>query len=116
LFEADVDTYAKPDGVGEPPATDPLKGVKDTRFKTPLWYYILKEAEIFENGERLGSAGEPAGGGGDLRRDFLRERDTVRLGWKSKITKSDVVMLRDLIDFVDEEAPVQVASVEDVQG
>jgi len=116
LFEADVDTYLKPDGVGEPPASDPLKGVKDTRFKTPLWYYILKEAELLEDGERLGPLGSRlaaevvAGGifyGSDTKFDY---------GWKSEITKSNVVKLRNLIDFVDEEAPVLVTSVEDVQG
>jgi hypothetical protein len=25
--------------------------------KTPLWYYVLKEAEVFENGQRLGEVG-----------------------------------------------------------
>ncbi len=116
LFEADVDTYTGPDGVGKPPADDPLTGVQDTRFKTPLWYYILKEAELLKNGERLGPLGSRlvaeiiAGGifyGSDTKFDY---------GWKSEITKSNVVKLRDLIDFVDEEAPVLVGSVEDVQG
>ncbi|MFY9937525.1 MAG: peroxidase family protein [Silvibacterium sp.] len=116
LYEADVDTYAKPNGVGEPPADDPLKGVKDTRFKTPLWYYILKEAELLENGERLGPLGSRlvaeviCGGifyGKDTKFDYK---------WKSEITKSNVVMLRDLIDFVNEAPPMLVGSVEDVQG
>jgi hypothetical protein len=116
LFEADVDTYAKPDGVGMPPAADPLKGVKDTRFKTPLWYYILKEAEIVENGERLGPLGSRlvaeiiCGGifyGSDSKFDYK---------WRSKITNSNVVKLRDLIDFVNEELPSLVGSVADVQG
>lgn len=116
LFEADVDTYAKPGGVGEPPENDPLKGVKDTRFKTPLWYYILKEAELQENGERLGPLGSRlvaeviCGGifyGKDTKFDYR---------WKSEITKGNVVKLRDLIDFVDEDPPVLVGSVADVQG
>jgi hypothetical protein len=47
---------------------------------------------------------------------FYGKDTQFNYGWKSQITKSNVVMLRDLIDFVDEEAPVLVASVEDVQG
>ena len=39
------------------PATEPPKGVKDTRFTTPLWYYVLNEAEILEDGESLGPLG-----------------------------------------------------------
>ncbi len=116
LFEADVDTYAKEDGVGKPPPDEPLKGVKDTRYKTPLWYYILKEAELLENGERLGPLGSRlvaeviCGGifyGKDTKFDYRR---------KSEITKSNVVMLRDLIDFVDEEPPSLIGSVADVHG
>ncbi len=116
LFEADVDTYAKPDGVGKPPADEPLKGVKDTRFKTPLWYYILKEAEVLENGERLGPLGsrliaEVICGGIFYGKDTKFDHK-----WKSEITKSNVVKLRDLIDFVNEAPPMLVGSVEDVQG
>jgi len=116
LFEADVDTYAKPDGVGMPPASDPLNGVRDTRFKTPLWYYVLKEAEILHDGERLGPLGSRlvaeviAGGifyGKDTKFDYK---------WKSAITGSNVVKLRDLIAFVDEDRPVLVGSVADVKS
>ena len=115
LFEADVDTYEKPGGVGKPSADDPLRGVPDTRFKTPLWYYVLKEAEVFENGERLGPLGSRlvaeviCGGifyGGDTKFDY---------GWTSQITGSNVVKLRHLIDFVDEDPPAMVNSVDDVQ-
>jgi hypothetical protein len=90
--------------------------VKDTRFKTPLSYYILKEAEVLENGERLGPLGSRliaeviCGGifyGKDTEFDYT---------WKSEITKSNVVKLRDLIDFVNEAPPMLVGSVEDVQG
>lgn len=116
LFEADVDTYEKADGVGKPPANDPLMGVLDTRFKTPLWYYVLKEAEIFEDGERLGALGsrliaEVICGG-----IFYSSDTKFDYGWKSQITGSNVVKLRDLIDFVDEDPPVMVSSVNDVQG
>ena len=116
LFEADVDTYAKPDGIGEPPTSDPLKGVKDTRFKTPLWYYIMKEAEILGNGERLGPLGsrlvaEVIAGG-----IFYGKETKFDYKWKSAITGSNVVKLRNLIDFVDEDRPVLVGSVADVSG
>src|SRR5271170_3366003 len=116
LFEADVDTYTGPDGVGTPPADEPLKGVRDTRFKTPLWYYILKEAELLENGERLGPLGSRLVAEVIVGGIFYGSDTKFDCGWKSEITKSNVVMLRDLIDFVDEEAPVLVGSVEDVQG
>jgi hypothetical protein len=108
FFRSDGNVYEKPGGVGKPLQDLGQKGFKDSRFKTPLWYYILKEAEVFENGERLGPLGSRlvaeviCGGmfyGDDFKFDFE---------WKSKITGTNVVKFRDLIDFVDEEAPVPV--------
>jgi hypothetical protein len=70
-------------------------------FKTPLWYYILKEAEK-GGGHTLGPLGSRlvaevlAGAlyyGDDFRFDDL---------WKSTITNSNQVTLRDLINFVKE--------------
>jgi hypothetical protein len=110
LYRSDVNIYPKPNGEGEPLDDLSLKGFADTRFKTPLWYYVLKEAEIFENGERLGPLGSRiiaeviCGGifyGKDAKFDF---------NWQSEITSSNVVKLRDLIDFVDEDRPVLVTS------
>lgn len=109
LFEADVDTYTA-DG-GRPPEATNLTGVKDTRFKTPLWYYVLIEAEIFENGERLGPLGsrvvaEVIAGG-----IFYGEETKFDYNWKSQITGSNVVKLRDIINFVDEDPPTPITSV-----
>jgi hypothetical protein len=43
----------------DPLAPGDLAEVADDGFDTatPLWYYILKEAEVVENGERLGPVG-----------------------------------------------------------
>jgi hypothetical protein len=41
-------------GAGGPVLTDPKKGL---RGNTPLWYYVLKEAEILHEGGRLGPVG-----------------------------------------------------------
>lgn len=100
LYEADVNIYPKPGGVGERLDDLSQKGYTDTRFKTPFWYYILKEAEINGKGQRLGALGSRiiaeviCGGifyGTDTKFDY---------NWKSKITGTNVVTLRDLIDFV----------------
>jgi hypothetical protein len=112
LFEADVDTYTA-DG-GKPAEDVALTGVKDTRFKTPLWYYVLKEAEILENGERLGPLGsrivaEVIAGG-----IFYGHETKFDFNWKSQITSSNTVTLHDLIDFVNEDPPTEINSVADV--
>ena len=74
-------------------------------FKTPLWYYLLKEAEVRGHGEHLGPlgsrlVGEVIVGGmgfpGPFQFSFTRD---------SLITGSNVVHLRDLIDWVDERKP-----------
>lgn len=55
---------AKAVGVSDDDIEDVKKKVKDTlgssislQHGTPLWYYILAEAELFESGERLGEVG-----------------------------------------------------------
>jgi hypothetical protein len=111
LFEADVNIYSHPDGAGAPLSDLSKEGFADTRFKTPLWYYILKEAELLGNGERLGPLGsrlvaEVICGG-----IFYGTDTKFDSAWKSEITKSNVVKLRDLIDFVDEQKPMMVRSV-----
>jgi hypothetical protein len=108
LFESDVDMYAHPGGIGEPPADEPLRGVKDTRFKTPLWYYVLKEAEVIENGERLGPLGSRIVAEVILGGIFYGRDTKFDFGWKSQITGSNVVKLRDLINFVNEDPPTMV--------
>jgi hypothetical protein len=108
LFESDVDMYAHPGRIGEPSADEPLRGVKDTRFKTPLWYYVLKEAEVIENGERLGPLGSRIVAEVILGGIFYGRDTKFDFGWKSQITGSNVVKLRDLINFVNEDPPTMV--------
>ena len=42
------------EGDGKAILTDPKNGL---RGNTPLWYYVLKEAEVLEKGYRLGPVG-----------------------------------------------------------
>lgn len=71
----------------------------DGPFKTPLWYYILKEAEKKGGGEMLGPLGSRLVGevlaGGIYYGDDFRFDDN----WKSQITGKNEVTLRDLIKF-----------------
>jgi hypothetical protein len=112
LYQQDVNVYTY-EANGEVMLVDaePFKGEKDTRFKTPLWYYILREAEVREDGLRLGPLGstimaevivqaimngpypyvETTPGG----KNYANE---VLLAGK----KGSQIKLRDLIDFVHE--------------
>jgi len=112
LFEADVDFYAP----GSRESTHGLSasGVKDTRFKTPLWYYILKEAEVMENGERLGPLGSRLVAEVIVGGIFYGKETKFNPKWISSITHNNIVKLRDLISFVDEDPPIQITSVESV--
>ena len=69
-------------------------------FQTPLWYYILKEAEL-GGGQRLGKLGSRLVGevvGGAI---FYNPVAYVHEPhWKSAITGSNVVKMKDLVDFV----------------
>ena len=72
----------------------------DNTFKTPLWYYILREAEVKADGRHLGELGsrligEVIFGGIYFGADF-----PFKSTWTSKITGSNEVKLRDLINFV----------------
>jgi hypothetical protein len=112
LFEADVDIYTATGG--KPPAGDPLTGVKDTSFKTPLWYYVLKEGEIFERGERLGPLGSRIVAEVILGGIFYGKDTSFDYNWNSQITGNNIVKLRDLIDFVNETPPTPIHSVDDL--
>jgi hypothetical protein len=69
-------------------------------FQTPLWYYVLKEAEL-GGGLRLGKLGSRLVGevvGGAIYYNpvaYVHEPN-----WKSAITGSDVVKMKDLVGFV----------------
>ena len=88
-------------------------------FKTPLWYYILKEAELHGNSMTLGGLGsrlvaEVVAGAifydtdsVYFNRDYMTKPDPnagspipVAAHWTSVITNSKTVSLRDLINFV----------------
>jgi Animal haem peroxidase len=73
----------------------------DGGFKTPLWYYILKEAEK-GGGHTLGPLGSRLVA--EVLAGALYYGDDFRFDaqWKSTITNSNKVTLRDLIDFVKE--------------
>lgn len=73
------------------------------QFRTPLWYYVIKEAEIKCGGEQLGPLGGRivaeviAGGIYYLESSFVHDES-----WKSKITGSRNVSFNDIINFVNE--------------
>jgi hypothetical protein len=72
-------------------------------FQTPLWYYVLKEAELNKGleGRRLGKLGSRLVGevvGGAIYYNpvsFTNEPE-----WKSAITDSNVVTMKELVKFV----------------
>jgi hypothetical protein len=69
-------------------------------FQTPLWYYVLKEAEL-NGGLRLGKLGSRLVGevvGGAIYYDPIAYVHDP--GWQSAISGSNVVEMKDLVDFV----------------
>lgn len=74
----------------------------DGHFKTPLWYYILKEAEVKYGGQMLGPLGSRLVA--EVLAGALFYGNEFRFGsdpdWKSAITGSNVVTMRDLINYV----------------
>ena len=88
-------------------------------FKTPLWYYILKEAELYGNSMTLGGLGsrlvaEVVTGAifydtdsVYFNHDYMTKADPnandpipKAAKWTSSVTNSKTVSLRDLIDYV----------------
>lgn len=71
------------------------------KARTPLWYYILKEAEQFNCGKQLGPLGgrivsEVIAGG-----IYYYDKSFVHhAAWESKITNNRVVNFKDLVNFV----------------
>jgi hypothetical protein len=69
-------------------------------FQTPLWYYVLKEAEL-NGGLRLGKLGSrlvgEVVGGAIYYNPVAYVHDTA---WKSAINGSREIKLRDLVDFI----------------
>lgn len=57
LFEDDVNVYKTINGKQTLVTLEPFEGDRDTRFKTPLWYYVLRESEVRESGVHLGDLG-----------------------------------------------------------
>jgi len=109
LYQQDVNVYTfEPNGEVMLVDAEPFKGEKDTRFKTPLWYYILKEAEVREDGLRLGPLGSTImaevivqavmNGMYPYVDGSTNYANVVLLAGK----KGSQIKLRDLIDFVHE--------------
>jgi len=73
---------------------------QDGEFRTPLWYYVLKEAEVQAGGQMLGELGSRLVG--EVLAGALYYGDDFRFDdhWKSGITGKHEVTLRDLIEFV----------------
>lgn len=72
---------------------------QDGPFKTPLWYYILKEAETTSGGHMLGPLGSRLVG--EVLAGAIYYSDDFRFddNWQSQITGKNQVTLRDLIYF-----------------
>jgi hypothetical protein len=90
-----------PDQVEPDKAMQPLFALQpNAGFQTPLWYYVLKEAEL-NGGLRLGKLGSrlvaEVVGGGIYYNPVSYVRDPT---WKSAITGSNVVKMKDLVGFV----------------
>jgi hypothetical protein len=70
-------------------------------FKTPLWYYILKEAELMSaGGHRLGSLGSRLMAEVIVGAIFYANEYAFKGTWASAITGENVVMLRDILQYV----------------
>ena len=79
-------------------------GVGSGDFKTPLWYYVLKEAEVHSKGARLGKVGSrlvaEVLAGACYYGDEFRFDDS----WRSKVinttASTNTITLHDIIDYV----------------
>ncbi|HWB64032.1 MAG TPA: peroxidase family protein, partial [Chitinophagales bacterium] len=74
-------------------------------FRTPLWYYVLREAEITQGGNHLGPLGGRIVAGVIGAAIYFSENSFKTSGcaeklWKSSITKSEKVLFEDLVDYV----------------
>ena len=73
------------------------------QFKTPLWYYIVREAEVDGQTDQQGKLGKL---GSRLVAEvlagaiFCGNQYCFDYNWKSQITNSNVVTLRDIINYV----------------
>ena len=72
------------------------------QFKTPLWYYLLKEAEIQNNGSRLGKlgsrlVGEVLAGAIYYGNDFPYDPN-----WESAVMHKKQIKLRNIIAYVNQ--------------
>ncbi len=69
-------------------------------FQTPLWYYILKEAEL-TGGLRLGKLGSRLVGEVVCGAIYYNPVSYVREpNWTSAINSSNIVKMKDLVDFI----------------
>ncbi len=100
-FGADAEGKLTPDQIEPNKAYQGLFSLQShAGFQTPLWYYLLKEAEL-EGGLRLGKLGSRLVGevvGGAIYYNpvsYVRQPE-----WKSAINNSRVVTIKDLVDFV----------------
>ena len=76
-------------------------------FRTPLWYYVLKEAEVLEKGAQLGPLGGRIVAGVIAAGIYFSDASFIRASradkpckWVSEITKSEKVSFQDIVEFV----------------
>ncbi len=104
FFGAHAPGKLSPDEI-DPNAIDPehsSQGLfeKGGTFQTPLWYYILKEAEL-GGGLRLGKLGSRLVGEVVAGAIYYNTDSYVRSpNWTSAINGSRVVKMKDLVDFI----------------
>ncbi len=69
-------------------------------FKTPLWYYILREAYVQKQGKQLGELGSRLVAEVLSGAMFYSNEYAFDYNWKSYINNSNRVTLRGIIDYV----------------
>lgn len=86
-----------------------LKDDGTADFKTPLWYYILKEAEVQSKGARLGKLGSRLVGEVLAGACYYGEEFAFKDSWKSKVintsSSSNAIKLHDIIDYIESPYP-----------
>ncbi|MEO6719014.1 MAG: peroxidase family protein [Ferruginibacter sp.] len=86
----------------EPDAEKRALFTVDGNFKTPLWYYILKEAEIQNQGAQLGDLGGRIIAQQLLGGIYFQKDCFLNNGWKSQINGTNKVTFREIVEAITE--------------